>query len=184
MRRLANEAERAGAVVRKMRGFVRAEEGHPQAVEVQALFADVLRLTQAEARQYDVEVCAQRADGLPKVLADSIQVQQVLLNLVRNAAEAMAAAASPERRVVLSARRADAEAVEISVRDTGPGLPATAVEKVFEPFYTTKAEGIGIGLALSRSIVDAHGGRLWADPAGPGAVFRFTLPIAIEASHA
>jgi PAS domain S-box-containing protein len=183
MQRLATEAERAGAVVRKMRGFVRSEEGHLQAIGVDELFADVLRLTRAEAAQYEVEVSASGAGDLPKVLADAIQIEQVLLNLVRNAIEAIDAAGSDERRVQLWATRASGEMIEIQVRDTGPGLSAAAAEKVFEPFYTTKNEGIGIGLALSRSIVDAHGGRLWADAKSPGAVFRLTLPIA-EHSHA
>jgi two-component system sensor histidine kinase DctS len=183
MQRLATEAERAGAVVRKMRGFVRSEEGHLQAIGVDELFSDVLRLTRAEAAQYDVEVSAIGADDLPKVLADTIQIEQVLLNLVRNAIEAIAAADARERRVVLSAVHSDDAMIEIQVRDTGPGLSAASAEKVFEPFYTTKNEGIGIGLALSRSIVDAHGGRLWADASSPGAVFRLTLPIA-ETTHA
>ena len=166
-----------------MRGFVRSEEGHLQAIGVDELFADVLRLTRAEAAQYEVEVSASGAGDLPKVLADAIQIEQVLLNLVRNAIEAIDAAGSDERRVQLWATRASGEMIEIQVRDTGPGLSAAAAEKVFEPFYTTKNEGIGIGLALSRSIVDAHGGRLWADAKSPGAVFRLTLPIA-EESHA
>jgi C4-dicarboxylate-specific signal transduction histidine kinase len=183
MQRLATEAERAGAVVRKMRGFVRSEEGHLQAVGIETLFTDVLRLTRAEAAQYDVEVTAAGAERLPPVLADTIQIEQVLLNLVRNAIEAIDAAGAAERRVVLSASQGAEGMVEIQVRDTGPGLTAAAAEKVFEPFYTTKSEGIGIGLALSRSIVDAHGGRLWADASSPGAVFRLTLPIATE-SHA
>ncbi|MPZ43274.1 MAG: PAS domain S-box protein [Betaproteobacteria bacterium] len=178
MQRLATEAERAGAVVRKMRGFVRSEEGHLQAIGVDELFADVLRLTRGEAAQYEADVSAAGAGELPKVLADAIQIEQVLLNLVRNALEAIDAAGANERRVVLSAGRASDDMIEIQVSDTGPGLSAAAAEKVFEPFYTTKNEGIGIGLALSRSIVDAHGGRLWADASQPGAVFRLTLPIA------
>ena len=183
LQRLATEAERAGAVVRKMRGFVRSEEGHLQAIGVDALFADVLRLTRAEAAQYEVDVTAAAAEDLPAVLADTIQIEQVLLNLVRNAMEAIDGASATQRRVVLSASRAGNEMIEIQVRDTGPGLTPAAAEKVFEPFYTTKNEGIGIGLALSRSIVDAHGGRLWADASSPGAVFRLTLPIAAT-SHA
>ena len=184
MQRIATESERAGAVVRKMRGFVRGDEGHPVALDVEELFADVLRLTSAEARQYDVEVSAQGAHGLPRVLADQVQIQQVLLNLVRNAAEAMEVAQTRERRVHLSAGLSAAGMIEIVVRDTGPGFSAVAAEQLFEPFYTTKAEGMGIGLALSRSIVDAHGGRLWADASGPGAVFRLTLPIAENSEHA
>jgi PAS domain S-box-containing protein len=184
MQRLATEAERAGAVVRKMRGFVRGEEGNPVPVDVDELFADVLRLTSAEARQYEVDVVAESNAGLPQVLADTVQLQQVLLNLVRNASEAMAQARSAERRVTLSARLADPTSIEICVRDTGPGLSVAHAARVFEPFYTTKPEGLGIGLALCRSIVDAHGGRLWAEPGERGGVFRLTLPLAQEVQHA
>jgi two-component system sensor kinase FixL len=181
MQRLATEAERAGAVVRKMREFVRAEEANPARLGVDELFADVLRLTSAEARQYGVEVSASSQRGLPAVHADAVQVQQVLLNLVRNALEAITSAQAQEKLVLVSAKMNDARMVEIEVRDSGPGLDAVSAQKVFEPFYTTKSEGLGIGLALSRSIVDAHGGRLWAEPNQPGGVFRLTLPVAEEA---
>jgi len=184
MRRLASEAERAGMVVRKMRGFVRGEEARPEPIAIGELFADVLELTRAEARQYDAEVHARADRALPEVQADAIQIEQVLINLVRNACEAMAAAGSAERRITLSAWHKDEGMVEIAVHDTGPGLTAAQVEKVFEPFYTTKPEGIGIGLALSRSIIDAHGGRLWVVQDGPGAVFKLTLPIARATENA
>ena len=115
--------------------------------------------------------------------ADAIQIQQVLINLVRNAIEAMSAAGTPTRRIELSAQAGPPGTVEIRVRDTGPGLPDGDLEQVFAPFFTTKPDGIGIGLALSRSIVDAHGGRLWATAAAPGASFHLTLPID-EESHA
>jgi len=184
LQRLAAEAERAGEIVRKMRGFVRGEEGHPEAMPVRTLFADVARLSGAEARQNDVEVVVEGPADLPPVHVDAIQIQQVLLNLVRNAIEAMATAASPQRRVTLAARDAGEGMIEITVRDTGPGLPAAEPERVFEPFFTTKPDGIGIGLALSRSIVDAHGGRLWATPGHPGAVFHLTLAAAEESADA
>ncbi len=181
--RLAAEAERAGEIVRKMRGFVRGEEGHPAAIAVDELVADVLRLTGPEARQHDVELVVGTTTGLPPVRADAIQIQQVLINLVRNAIEAMSAARAPLRRIELSAQPGPPGTVELRVRDTGPGLPEGELEQVFAPFFTTKPDGIGIGLALSRSIVDAHGGRLWATAAAPGASFHLTLPID-EESHA
>jgi len=186
MQRVAAEAQRAGEIVRKMRGFVRGEESQLSRVDVNFLVAEVLRLAGPEARQLGVELSWAPAAGLAPVLADSIQIQQVLLNLVRNAAEAISSADSEARRVTVTAQPAGAM-VEISVRDTGPGIAADALEKVFDPFFTTKADGIGIGLALSRSIVDAHGGRLWTDlPADGrgGAVFHLTLPVAEEPQHA
>jgi len=114
------------------------------------------------------------------VLADSIQIQQVLLNLVRNAIEAIVAANMERREVKLSALQPQPGLVEITVRDTGPGIAEERAHRVFEPFYTTKPDGIGIGLALSRSIVDAHGGRLWVEAGSGGAVFHLTLPVAQE----
>ncbi len=179
LQRVAGEAERAGEVVRRMRSFVRGDEGQVQEVEANFLVNEVVRLAAAEARQNGVELDTRLETGLPVVLADSIQIQQVLLNLVRNGIEAIALSGAEERRVQLATRASEDDLIEIAVSDTGPGLPDADLEKVFEPFYTTKPEGIGIGLALSRSIADAHGGRLWATAnAGPGATFRLTLPIA------
>jgi len=179
MQRVATEAERAGEIVRKMRSFVRGEEGQVSAVDANFLVAEVLRLAAPEARQSGVELVPALAPGLPEALADSIQIQQVLLNLVRNAVEAIVAGDCAERSVRIETARCEPDFLEIRVSDTGPGLAPEALEKVFEPFFTTKADGIGIGLALSRSIVDAHGGRLWAT-ATPvrGATFHLTLPIA------
>jgi PAS domain S-box-containing protein len=184
MQRVAAEAERAGEVVRKMRSFVRGEEGQVSALDANFLVGEVLRLAAPEARQSGVELVQALAPGLPEVLADSIQIQQVLLNLVRNAAEAIVAGDCAERVVRIETARADPGQVEIRVADTGPGLAPEALARAFEPFYTTKADGIGIGLALSRSIVDAHGGRLWAtSSAGHGATFHLTLPVAATAEE-
>jgi len=186
LQRVAGEAERAGEVVRRMRSFVRGDEGQIQEVEANFLVNEVVRLAAAEARQNGVELDTRLEIGLPVVLADSIQIQQVLLNLVRNAIEAIAMSSAEARRIQLSTRASGEGMIEIAVSDTGPGLAGTDLEKVFEPFYTTKPEGIGIGLALSRSIADAHGGRLWAtaNAASPGATFRLTLPTAHERENA
>ena len=183
--RVASEAERAGEVVRHMRSFVRGDEGRAQEVEANFLVNEVVRLAAPEARQNGVDLDTRLETGLPVVLADSIQIQQVLLNLVRNATEAITMAGAEERRIQLSTRAGVDGQIEIAVADTGPGLAAADLEKVFEPFYTTKPEGIGIGLALSRSIVDAHGGKLWATVnAGPGVTFHLTLPVAHERENA
>ncbi len=184
MQRVASEAERAGEIVRKMRGFVRGEESQMTLVEPGFLATEVMRLAAAEARQSGVELKSEVEPGLPQVLADSIQIQQVLLNLVRNAVEAVDGADSPRREVNLVVGRAADGGVEFTVHDTGPGLTPEALDKVFEPFYTTKADGIGIGLPLSRSIADAHDGRLWASAQAQGAAFHLVLPSAQELEHA
>ncbi len=185
MQRVAAEAERAGEVVRKMRSFVRGDEGQVSAVDANFLVAEVLRLAAPEARNSGVDLIPALAGSLPEVLADSIQIQQVLLNLVRNAVEAIVAGGAAQRIVRIETARADPGFVAIRVADTGPGLPPDALEKVFEPFYTTKADGVGIGLALSRSIADAHGGRLWATCGdGGGATLHLTLPTAAPLEEA
>jgi PAS domain S-box-containing protein len=184
MQRVAAEAERAGEIVRKMRGFVRGEESQMAMVEPAFLATEVMRLAAAEARQSGVELKSEVAPGLPPVLADSIQIQQVLLNLVRNAVEAVDSADSLRREVNLTVSRATDGGVQFTVRDTGPGLAPESLDKVFEPFFTTKADGIGIGLPLSRSIADAQGGRLWASVEPQGAAFHLVLPAAQELEHA
>ena len=184
MERLAAEAARAGEVVRKMRGFVKGEEGHLAAVEVGFLISEVLRLAQPEARQYGVELTIAPLPELPPVFADSIQIQQVLLNLVRNAVEAIATGECERRSVSVSAQMLEDGKVQVAVADTGPGIAAEELERVFDAFFTTKPDGIGIGLALSRSIAEAHGGTLQAASAGRGAVFSLRLPAARETEAA
>ncbi|MEP7330129.1 MAG: MASE1 domain-containing protein [Betaproteobacteria bacterium] len=178
MQQLADESERAGEVVRKMRGFVRGEEGRPVRIPVAELFADVLRLSGPEARAHGVTLDTGVVSSALTVTADVIQLQQVLLNLVRNAIEAIAAADSTTRRVVLDAMPANGGMVEMQVTDSGPGVAAADLDRVFTAFHTTKPDGVGIGLALTRSIVEAYGGRVWTSPAAAGAVFHLTMPTA------
>ena len=116
------------------------------------------------------------ADGLPPVLADPIQMQQVVFNLVRNSLEAMAAA--DERILTLRTRQPDGTTVEVAIEDTGTGIPAALLPTLFQPFRTSKPEGMGIGLSLCRSIIEAHGGGITCDNTQTGAMFSFTLPIA------
>jgi two-component system sensor kinase FixL len=141
--------------------------------------SEVVRLVQPDARHSSVEIVLGLADGLAPVLADNIQIQQVLVNLVRNAIEAISAAVSPVREVRITTRPGRDAMIEIAVEDSGPGFDATTAARLFEPFFTTKAEGMGIGLSISRSIVAAHGGRIHAEPrAGGGARFVLALPPA------
>ena len=123
-------------------------------------------------------------DKLPPVAGDRVELQQVLLNLFVNSIEAMETVAPRSRRLTIETRRTGEHLVQMTVQDTGPGMRDVDVSRLFTPFYTTKAHGTGVGLSLSRAIVEAHGGQLWAEPdAGRGATFRFTLPVAKPASE-
>jgi two-component system sensor kinase FixL len=127
--------------------------------------------------QHEVEIEATIDPGLPVVLADPVQIEQVLLNLLRNAMDAMAAANTERRSIIVKARRSDKHAIEISVADSGPGVAAEMMAAIFEPFTTTKPLGMGMGLSISRAIIEAHGGNLgMGRGTGYGAIFIFTLP--------
>ena len=148
--------------------------------------ADVVALAAAESATRGIAIRTEVAPDLPVVLGDRVQLQQVLLNLLVNGMDAMSAVAGGERRLEIRARRESEDgspAALLSVRDRGIGLPAGQVDGVFEAFYTTKPHGLGMGLAISRSIVEGHGGRLWAERnQGPGATFSLRLPAAPAAS--
>jgi signal transduction histidine kinase len=116
-------------------------------------------------------------DGLAPVQGDRVQVQQVVLNLVLNAVEAMGSVEGGDRELLVSTKQTEGNGVLVAVRDSGPGIDPGHLDRVFEPFYTTKASGVGMGLSICRSIIEAHGGRLWAEANEPrGVVFQFTLP--------
>ncbi|MFN8643840.1 MAG: PrsW family glutamic-type intramembrane protease [Candidatus Binatia bacterium] len=175
---ISAEALRAGEVIRRLRQLVRKEAPRREPVDLNALAADALRIVGPEARQAGVLIEAYPAADLPRVVGDGIQIEQVVLNLLRNAIEAMAS--GDERRVLqLSTRLTDAGGVEVAVRDTGPGMAPGVADLAFEPFVSTKPSGLGMGLSISRTIAEAHGGRLWgvANPDG-GMTFRLVLPLA------
>ncbi|CUW41066.1 Sensor histidine kinase [Magnetospirillum sp. XM-1] len=173
------QAERADRVMRSLRDFVRKGERSTENVDVARLVADSLILAGPGVRQHGVVIVTDVAAGLAPVAGDPIQLQQVLLNLVRNAAEALIGSASGQRLITLSAQEGEPGLVEIAVRDTGPGFSDLVERNLFIPFVTTKATGMGLGLSIARSIVEAHGGVLtgYRLPEG-GTIFRFTLPIA------
>lgn len=177
VRLISQQAERAAGIVRKVRAFVRKRASDPQVLDVNEPIREALSLFQATASRHCVRVAAVLSPALPPVLADRIQIEQVVLNLLQNAADAMKD--SPMREIQVHSARNTA-LVEISVTDTGPGLAPEVRERLFEPFFTTKADGLGLGLSLSRSIIEAHGGHLLAENAADGgAVFRFALPAAL-----
>ncbi len=183
------EAARAGRFIHQWRAFARRGETERRAEDVNRLVQAVVELAAADVRVRRVKVELDLGAELPAVRADAVQVQQVILNLLRNAWEAMGEGSEGERRITVRTRVVKDGEVEVAVSDTGRGLTAAERKRLFEPFYTTKESGMGLGLPISRSIVEAHGGRLWADaePADretmTGATFRFTLPVDDSAPH-
>jgi two-component system sensor kinase FixL len=174
---VVQQAERAGDVLGRLREFVRGGAWRPAFVEVGPLIDAALGLARIEAVQNEVEIVARIDPGLPPVLADHIQIEQVVLNLLRNAIDAIAIADSQKRLIVVEARCKSGHTVQISVADSGPGVIAEVANRLFEPFMTTKPEGMGMGLSISRSIVESHGGRLrMFQSVDSGATFVFDLP--------
>ena len=183
--RVVAQADRAGEIIQRLRGFVRKREPQRTAIAVDELVRDVTTLLGHDLRQSEVEVDFDTEPGLPPVYVDPIQIEQVLLNLIRNAMDALASEASHQaagepRSVRLRCRRHDRRQVGIEVMDRGPGLTQAQLDHIFDPFFTTKDAGMGMGLTISQSLVEAHGGRLWAEPNddGRGLTFHLLLPAA------
>ncbi|MFI5395406.1 MAG: nitrogen regulation protein NR(II) [Candidatus Binatia bacterium] len=175
---VAAQAMRAGEMIRQVRNFVRKSQRRREMVDLNALVRGVARLVEAEARQHAVRMQLDLAPRIPSLFVDAVQIEQVILSLVRNGLEAVYGSKRDTREVVLHTSMASDDAVEIAVCDSGEGLPQEIAERVFDPFVSTKASGLGMGLSISRSIVEAYGGRLWAAPnANHGTTFRFTLPL-------
>jgi PAS domain S-box-containing protein len=172
-----DSGRRASEVIGRIRAVVAKAPPRTSRFDLNEAASDVLALTRSEALKHGVSVQPRLATDLPAVEGDRVQLQQVILNLIMNAIEAMSGADDGARELRLSTEADAAGGVCVAVRDSGPGLDAQGEERVFEPFYTTKPEGMGMGLAICRSIVEAHGGRLWASANEPrGAVFQLTLP--------
>lgn len=167
---------RAAQIIQRIRGFAGKSEVEKTPADLTVLIGEAVELAGIDPRHRGVSVQIDVADGLPPVPVDKVQIQQVLLNLLRNAFEAMEGRET--RAVTLRAKRTDdGKFVQISVRDSGPGLSRDVVEKLFEPFVTTKDSGMGVGLSICRTIINSHGGRMWADSEpGSGAAFHFTVP--------
>jgi len=178
MQKASAQAERAGKIIRRVREFVKKSEPRRHPVSLAAVVDDAIGFVEIDARRHGAHVVSQIPADLPPVFADAVMIEQVVLNLVKNGIEAMRDKPADERVLIVSARRVDNSQVEVAVADRGHGLSDEALEKLFSPFYTTKVEGMGMGLNICRSIVEFHDGRLWVDanPAG-GCIFRFTLPL-------
>src|SRR5262245_22621890 len=177
---IAAEALRAGEIIRRLRSLIRKEAPRQDWVDLNELVGEVVRLLEPETRQHAVTVRVHADARLPALVADRIQIEQVILNLVRNAVEAMREVEGRRELEIRTAAVGD-DLVEVSVHDNGPGLPAALVDHVFDAFVSTKPAGLGMGLSISRTIIEAHQGRLWASASVGGAHFHFTLPAAAHA---
>ena len=169
--------DRASTVVGRIHALMQKAPTRTDNVNVNEAVHEVLELTHGEALKHGVSVRTQLADGLPLIQGDRVQLQQVILNLILNAVQALGAVTNDTREVLITTSQADPNEVCLGVQDTGPGLSAETLPRLFEPFYTTKPGGMGMGLAICRSIIEAHGGRLWATRCETqGALFQFTIP--------
>jgi PAS domain S-box-containing protein len=175
-RRIIRDGNRAGEVITRIRALLRKTDAEKARLDINQTIREVVKLTQNEAARKGVTLRMDLAADLPPVLGDRVQLQQVILNLVMNGVEAMASAPARPRELLIRSRPYEPDKALVAVQDSGVGLDGQDLEKIFDAFYTTKPQGMGMGLAISRSIVEDHGGRLWAAPNdGPGATFQFTL---------
>jgi PAS domain S-box-containing protein len=174
---IVQDGIRAGEVVGGIRDLVKKAPPREDRLEINPAIREVIELTRGETVKNGVSVQTELADGLPLILGDRVQLQQVMLNLIINAVEAIGGASEGPRELLISSGKAGTDDVHVAVRDSGPGVPATGLERLFEPFFTTKPGGLGLGLSICRSIIQTHGGQFWATPNSPrGAIFQFTLP--------
>ena len=159
------------------------QEGPPrrEQLAINEAIREVVAITKYEAARNRIFVQTQLTEGLPPVLGDRVQLQQVVLNLIINAVEAMSDSGEETRQLQINTDKAGPKEIRVAVQDSGPGIAAESVGQIFDPFYTTKSNGLGMGLSICRSIIEAHGGRLWASAAEPkGTVFAFTLPVHLD----
>jgi PAS domain S-box-containing protein len=175
---IVKEGHRAGEVVERVRALIKKVPARKDVVAIDDAIVEVIALTRTEAANNGVSVRTRLAEGLPRVQGDRVQLQQVMLNLIVNAIQAMSGIGERARELQISIDAVPSEgAVRVGVQDAGHGLRPESLPRLFEPFYTTKPDGMGMGLSICRSIIEAHGGRLWAIPCEPqGALFQFTIP--------
>jgi len=172
-----NEGNRAIDVIVRIRDLIKKTPPRKGAIDVNEAIREVVGLTRGEVVKNSVSVQTQLAESLPRIQGDKVQLQQVILNLIINAVEAMSSVREDSRELLISTKK-DVGGVVVAVQDSGPGLNPEGVDRLFDAFYTTKASGMGMGLSICRSIVEAHGGQIWASPdVGRGATFQFTIPL-------
>jgi PAS domain S-box-containing protein len=176
-RRTIRDGNRASEVITRLRALFSKKEFTLESMDLNEATREVIALSLSEIQRHRVILQSQLADDLPRVIGDRVQLQQVILNLLRNASDAMVAIDDRPRQLLVRTERDYGDRVRLSVRDAGVGIDRQSMDKLFDPFYTTKTGGMGIGLSVSRSIVERHHGRLWVEPNdGPGATFSFSIP--------
>jgi C4-dicarboxylate-specific signal transduction histidine kinase len=179
--RAIEEGHRASEIIGRIRALAKKAPPQKDWLDVNETIHEVIALARSEIQRNNITLETQISDQVPVFLADRVQLQQVILNLTMNAVEAMTGLSSGPRELLIRSDMDESKHLVISVQDSGPGIDPENLDHLFEAFYTTKPHGLGMGLAISRSIVEGHGGRLWATAnAQRGAVFQFALPIGIE----
>jgi len=179
--RLVKDANRASEIIAQVRALTKSSPPEKDWLGINEIILATVGLIDSEIMQNQVSLRTDLSDDVPLVQGDRVQLQQVILNLVLNAIEAMNRRAGGPRDLLISSAKNESKGVLVSVRDSGEGLAQDKLDRVFNAFYTTKPDGMGMGLAISRSIVEAHGGRIWATPNSPrGAVIQFILPVGME----
>jgi signal transduction histidine kinase len=180
---IVRDGNRASEIIRRIREFLRKEPQQIAALDISSVAQETVALAHDELRKRDVALEVELSPDLPLVRGDRIQLQQVILNLIMNGSEAMASVADESRRLLLISRKSGASGVLLAVQDSGVGIEPGDLGRMFDAFYTTKPTGMGMGLSISRSIIEAHGGRIWAERNdGPGLTMQFTLPSESESS--
>ena len=178
LKRINNDAHRASEVIQSIRSIFKKAPQQGALVDVNDVVLEVLALVHGELINYRVSAISDLLQNLPQVRADRVQLQQVILNLITNAVEAMGTVGDRARVLNVASQRHEPNGVLVTVQDTGPGIDPNGKDRIFDAFYSTKSSGMGMGLFICRSIVESHGGRLWATPAVPhGAIFHLVLPI-------
>ena len=180
-RRTIRDGNRASDVITRLRALFSKKEFTLESLDLNDATREVIALSLSDLQRHRVIVQSELAEDLPKITGDRIQLQQVILNLLRNASDAMIGVDDRPRQLLVRTERENGDRVRVTVRDAGVGVDRQSMDKLFDAFYTTKSGGMGIGLSISRSIVERHHGRLWAEPNdGPGATFSFSIPCAQE----
>ena len=180
---IRSHAKRASEIVRRLRTFLMKGETEYAPVDINTLILDVVGWMESEMRRLKIDLSLELQQSLPDVMADDILVEQVMLNLLRNAMDALAEVQAETRRLIIRSS-ASSDEIRVTVSDSGPGVPQAIADRIFYSFITSKEQGLGMGLSVSRSIVEAHGGRLYVDSEAKSmTTFIFTIPLTADGSH-